>query len=87
MSSGQGTVYVAGHRGLVGSGIVRALEGQGRPWIGRTRAELDLTDRSGVFDFVAGEKPEEPVWTGIGAWDEEYEPGRWYHVAGTVEIP
>jgi hypothetical protein len=35
--------------------------------------------------WLAGEKPEEPVWTGTGAWDEEYEPGRWYHVAGVVD--
>jgi GDP-L-fucose synthase len=57
MSRDEGTVYVAGHRGLVGSGIARALDEQGRPWIGRTRAELDLTDRRAVFDFVAAEKP------------------------------
>jgi hypothetical protein len=35
--------------------------------------------------WLAGEKPEEPIWTGTGAWDEEYEPGHWYHVAGTVD--
>ena len=35
--------------------------------------------------WLAGEKPDEPVWTGIGAWDEDYEPGRWYHVVGTVD--
>ena len=50
-------VYVAGHRGLVGSGIARALERSDRPWVGRTRAELDLTDRHAVFDYLAGEKP------------------------------
>lgn len=58
MSQQKGTVYVAGHRGLVGSGIARALDAQGRRWVGRTRAELDLTDRPAVFDFVAAEKPE-----------------------------
>lgn len=57
MTSSSGTVYVAGHRGLVGGGIARALEAQGRPWIGRTRAELDLTDRPAVFEFVQSEKP------------------------------
>lgn len=35
--------------------------------------------------WLAGEKPDEPVWTGTGAWDEEYEPGQWYHVAGVVD--
>jgi hypothetical protein len=35
--------------------------------------------------WLAGDKPEEPVWTGTGAWDEEYEPGQWYHVVGTVD--
>ena len=35
--------------------------------------------------WLAGEKPEEPIWTGIGAWDEDYEPGQWYHVVGTVD--
>lgn len=57
MTSSSGDVYVAGHRGLVGGGIARALEAQGRSWIGRTRAELDLTDRRAVFDFVGEAKP------------------------------
>ena len=57
MSPSSAPIYVAGHRGLVGGGIARALESQGRPWIGRTRSELDLTDRPAVFDFVAAEKP------------------------------
>jgi hypothetical protein len=35
--------------------------------------------------WLAGDKPEEPVWTGTGAWDEEYEPGHWYHVTGVVD--
>jgi GDP-L-fucose synthase len=57
MSPSSAPIYVAGHRGLVGGGIARALESHGRPWIGRTRSELDLTDRPAVFDFVAAEKP------------------------------
>jgi len=52
-------VYVAGHRGLVGSAIVRAIEEEGtRDWIGRTHAELDLTDRAAVFDFIAETRPD-----------------------------
>lgn len=37
--------------------------------------------------WLAGEKPEEPIWTGTSAWDEEYEPGQWYHLVGTVDRP
>ncbi len=52
-------VYVAGHRGLVGSAIVRALERQGwRNIIVRTHTELDLTDQAGVREFFAAERPE-----------------------------
>jgi GDP-L-fucose synthase len=52
-------IYVAGHRGLVGSAIVRNIEGSAEhEWFGRTRAELDLLDRKAVFDFVAAEKPD-----------------------------
>lgn len=52
-------IYVAGHRGLVGSAIVRAIEAPGEhTWIGRTRSELDLLDRKAVFDFLASEKPD-----------------------------
>lgn len=51
--------YVAGHRGLVGSAIVRALGNSGYPEpIVRTRAELDLMDQRAVADFFAEEKPE-----------------------------
>lgn len=52
-------VFVAGHRGLVGSAIVRRLEREGpRELLLRTRAELDLTDRVAVDAFFAREKPE-----------------------------
>lgn len=52
------TFYVAGHRGLVGSAIVRRLEAAGfRSIVGRTSAELDLTDRDAVFRFLAEVKP------------------------------
>jgi GDP-L-fucose synthase len=52
-------VYVAGHRGLVGSAIYRALEAQGyRNLLGRTRAELDLLDREAVSAFFQEQKPE-----------------------------
>jgi len=55
-------IYVAGHRGLVGSAIVRAIEAQGKhTWIGRTRTELDLLDRKAVFEFLDQEKPDAVV--------------------------
>lgn len=52
-------IYVAGHRGMVGSAIIRQIEAEGKhQWIGRTRAELDLLDRKAVFDFLNREKPD-----------------------------
>ena len=52
-------VYVAGHRGLVGSALVRQLESQGYTnLLKRTHAELDLTDGAAVEAFFAEEKPE-----------------------------
>lgn len=51
-------VYVAGHRGLVGSAIWRKLTAEGfTHLIGRTSAELDLTDRPAVFEFFAAQRP------------------------------
>ncbi len=52
-------IYVAGHRGLVGSAIVRSLKEKGYENIlVRTHSELDLTDQAAVFDFFKREKPE-----------------------------
>ena len=52
-------IYVAGHRGMVGSAIVRELTRQGYTNIlTRTHAELDLTRQQEVEDFFAAEKPE-----------------------------
>lgn len=54
--------YVAGHRGLVGSAIVRRLEAAGFDKIvGKTSAELDLRDRNAVFDFFFETKPKYAV--------------------------
>lgn len=53
-------IYVAGHRGMVGSSIVRALHAQQQTEIlTRTRAELDLTDQAAVRAFFAMEKPDQ----------------------------
>lgn len=52
------TFYVAGHRGLVGSAIVRRLESAGFDNIvGKTSAELDLKDRDAVFAYMGETKP------------------------------
>ena len=52
-------IYVAGHRGMVGSAIVRALTKQGYTnIITRTRQALDLTNQKAVSDFFEEEKPE-----------------------------
>ncbi|MDF2446278.1 MAG: GDP-L-fucose synthase [Moraxellaceae bacterium] len=52
-------IYVAGHRGMVGSAIVRQLASRGcRHILTRTHAELDLTDQGAVMAFMAQEKPD-----------------------------
>ncbi len=55
----QSKIYVAGHRGMVGSAIVRELQRQGyNNIVTRTHAELDLTRQEAVEVFFAAEKPE-----------------------------
>ena len=55
-------IYVAGHKGLVGSAVVRQIELGGKhSWIGKTRSDLDLLDRKAVFQFLAQEKPDAVV--------------------------
>ncbi len=52
-------IFIAGHRGLVGSAIVRGLEKDGfKNLVLKTHKELDLTDQHAVADFFAVEKPE-----------------------------
>lgn len=52
-------IYVAGHRGMVGSAIVRRLRADGYDnLVLRTRTELDLTDQHAVDAFFASERPE-----------------------------
>jgi len=52
-------IYVAGHRGLVGSALMRQLQAKGyQNLVTRTHAELDLTDQAAVRDFFAAEEPE-----------------------------
>jgi len=52
-------IYIAGHRGLVGSALIRQLDKQGYTnLVTRTHAELDLTNQIAVQDFFRAEKPE-----------------------------
>ena len=52
-------IYIAGHLRLVGSAIVRQIESEGKhSWVGKSRAEVDLLDRSAVFSFLEAEKPD-----------------------------
>ncbi len=52
-------IYVAGHRGMVGSAIVRRLQSAGYSnLVVRTSSELDLTQQAAVTDFLASEKPD-----------------------------
>ncbi|MEM5427389.1 GDP-L-fucose synthase [Cupriavidus oxalaticus] len=55
----QAKIYVAGHRGLAGSAIVRRLRASGYDnLVQRTHAELDLTDQAAVDSFFASERPD-----------------------------
>lgn len=59
MMDKNGKIYVAGHRGMVGSAIVRALEKNGyHNIVTRTHKELDLTRQDAVEAFFAEEKPD-----------------------------
>jgi GDP-L-fucose synthase len=52
-------VYIAGHRGMVGSAVWRALENKGYTnLVGRSSKELDLKDQQAVLNFLQTEKPE-----------------------------
>ena len=55
-------IYVAGHRGMVGGAILRALQARGgHDLITRTSAELDLTDQAQVAAFFAAERPDRVI--------------------------
>jgi GDP-L-fucose synthase len=52
-------VYIAGHRGLAGSALLRRFQAEGfTNLVVRSHSELDLTDRAATFDFVLESRPE-----------------------------
>jgi GDP-L-fucose synthase len=55
----QSKIYVAGHRGMVGSAIIRCLQAQGfNNIVTKTHSELDLTRQADVETFLQDEKPD-----------------------------
>ena len=52
------TVYVAGHRGMVGSALVRRLASEGVELLTVPRSEMDLRDQAAVFDWFAKSRPQ-----------------------------
>ena len=52
------TVFVAGHRGMVGAAIARRLATEDAEILIASRAELDLLDQAAVFDWFAKKKPQ-----------------------------
>ena len=59
MSRNSPIIYVAGHRGMVGSAIVRQLESEDCQLITRTHSDLDLTNQATVRAFFEQEKPDQ----------------------------
>lgn len=59
MSSNTPKIYVAGHRGMVGSAIIRQLQTANCKLITRTHSELDLTNQAAVRAFFSAEKPDQ----------------------------
>ncbi|HXC03501.1 MAG TPA: GDP-L-fucose synthase [Bacteroidia bacterium] len=62
MNNTDTSIYIAGHRGMVGSAIMRKLQAEGyHNIITRTSAELDLRNQQAVADFFKAEKPEQVI--------------------------
>ena len=59
MTGKHSRIFVSGHRGMVGSALVRRLRAEGfGDILTRSRIELDLLDQSAVFAFLAAERPD-----------------------------
>ncbi len=62
MTDNQQKIYVAGHRGMVGTAIVKQLHDAGyQNTVVRTHAQLDLTDQAAVRDFMQQEQPQQVI--------------------------
>ena len=62
-------IFVAGHRGLVGSAILNNLRSKGYTnFLLRTHAELDLTDQAAVNEFFAAERPDYVFLSAALSW-------------------
>ena len=62
-------IYIAGHKGLVGSAILRKLENRGfKNILVRTHDELDLTNQNQVKEFFEVEKPDYVIMTNRVNW-------------------
>ena len=62
-------IFVAGHRGLVGSAILNNLRSKGYTnFLLRTHAELDLTDQAAVNEFFAAERPDYVFLSSAVSW-------------------
>lgn len=76
-------LYIAGHRGLVGSAILRMLQAEHHgPILTRTRAELDLTDSQAVDAFFAAEQPTQVYLAAArvgGIWANDHYPAEFIH--------
>jgi GDP-L-fucose synthase len=83
MLTPESRIYVAGHRGLVGSAIVRALDGRGfKRLILRTHLELDLLDQKAVTEFFAAEKPDYVIFAAArvgGIWANTTRPAEFIY--------
>jgi GDP-L-fucose synthase len=82
-------VFVAGHRGMVGSAIARRLSGvEGIDLITRSRAELDLTDSAAVEAFFAKQQPQQVYLAAAkvgGIWANEHLPAEFIYQNLMVE--
>ncbi len=83
-------IYIAGHRGLVGSALVRKLKAQGyQNLVFRTRSELDLTDGAAVKAFFEVESPEYVFLAAAkvgGIWANSHYPAEFIHSNLAVEL-
>lgn len=82
-------IYIAGHRGLVGSALQRALVAQGyQNIITRTHAELDLTCQSAVHAFFAQEKPDVVFLAAAkvgGIWANQQKPAEFIYQNNQIQ--